>query len=109
MSDNDNPIPAPAGTSPADWDTIDGHLFRCIHGQVRGRDGVTVAASAVQLSSGVIDNGAAVEAPRVFVHVPGGGINTADARELAAMLLAAVAEVERWRQQCGGDAEAVTA
>ncbi len=84
----------PAGA--AEWDEIDGHRFRCIEGRHRGRDGVTVMASAIQLGDGSIDNGAAVAAPLIFTAVPGDGITIGQARALAAALLAAADEVDGW-------------
>lgn len=108
-SDNSTILP-PTGATPADWDNLDGHRFRCVHGQKRtiGGDAATVATSAIQLPDGSIDSGATIEPPLIFVSTSY-GISTGQARELAVLLLGAVAEVEQWRDECGGDTGTVTA
>lgn len=90
---------APAGAESDEWQHLDGHRFRVVHGAVRnipGRDDVVVAASALQLADGRIDDGAAVEGPLMFVTVPGGSVNVAEARQLARLLMAVADEVDAW-------------
>ncbi|GFG78572.1 hypothetical protein MPRG_18480 [Mycobacterium paragordonae] len=57
----------------------------------------TVHTSAIQLADGSIDVVGNIEAPQVFLHLGDrGGFNSDQARELAAALLEAAAELDGW-------------
>ena len=92
------PVPLPAGAVFADdWQPEDPQPYRVIMGADRGIDGrdLRVRTSAIQFADGRIDGGR-IERPGVHVDDIGDHTLTAgQARELAAVLLAAADEVER--------------
>jgi hypothetical protein len=60
---------------------------------------LTVSPSAVQWAEGTVDDGR-IEGPHIYVYdLDENPLNCGQARELAAALLASVAEVDRWAQR----------
>ena len=89
--------PPPAGTTAVtDWEPDGRRQFRIIRSSKRHLDGCVVSATAVQLDDGSIDQGDAIEPPKVWVDTDG-GLTVDQARALAAVLLEVAAEVDGWR------------
>jgi hypothetical protein len=65
----------------------------------------TVYASAVRWADGSIDDGRRAEAPKVFVDINcDSGLTRDQARELAAVLIAAAEEIDSWCPPAGNQA-----
>jgi hypothetical protein len=95
---NPNPIPLPAGVVLVDdWQADDPQPYRVVMGADRGIDGhdLRVRPSAIQFADGRIDDG---HIERLAIHVDDCDrtLTAAQARELAAVLLAAADEVDGW-------------
>ena len=94
-------LPADAQTFNTWQDCDDPQPYRIIFG---GRRRVTdhkltVSPSAVQWADGTVDDGR-IEGPHIYVYdLDENPLNSGQARELAAALLASVAEVDRWAQR----------
>lgn len=97
------PVPLPLGAVAADdWQDDSPTPYRVLLGELRAIDGldinrVSVQATAVQLSDGQVDDGSRYEPP--LVYLGDDGLSTAQARSLAAALLEAAAQTERWAQR----------
>jgi hypothetical protein len=96
---NPQPVPLPAGAVKADdWDG-DEQPHRIVRGAERDIDGrVVIRTSAAQWADGRIDTGP-IGPPYVHVDTPGanGGVLTsAQARQLARLLITAADEIEQW-------------
>ncbi len=94
------PVPLPLGARTFDtWQDDDPQPYRVILGADRTVTDhkVRVSPSAVQWADGSVDDGH-IEAPHVYVFELGEGapLNSDQARELAAALLEAAAEVDGW-------------
>jgi len=91
--------PVPVGAEPDVWvdDTVP---YRVLYGASRGvsgRDDVIVGTSAIQLPYGPIDGGTVPEQPHVYVETnQDRGLSSAQARELAALLVGSADEVDGW-------------
>ena len=72
--------------------------YRILSGELRNIDGgsnyTTVQATAVQFTDGRIDDGGVHEAPHV--NLGDDALTSAQARELAALLVEAADEADRW-------------
>jgi hypothetical protein len=84
-------VPVPAGFRADGWQD-DALPNRCLFGDLRTVDGldvdcVSVQASAVQLADGRVDDGGLYEPPQV--HLCDDALSTAQARQLAAVLIEA--------------------
>jgi hypothetical protein len=94
-------VPLPTGATVADsWESDPGH--RVIMGATRGVTDydVVVWTSAVQYTDGALDDGGDSEPPSVHVNFGDSrGMNSDQARELAAALLEAAAEIDGWEQR----------
>lgn len=94
-------VPLPAGAVPIDlcWQTGEGETYRVVQGVDRKVTDhqLSVSTSAVQWADGSIDDGR-IEAPHVYVFDLGEStpLNSDQARELAAALLLAAAELDGW-------------
>jgi hypothetical protein len=100
MTTTTSDVPVPSGAHTCDdWQDDDHQPYRVILGADRKvtDHAVTVSPSAVQWLDGTVDDGN-VEAPLVYVFNLGEGnpLNSDQARELAAVLLDAAAEIDRW-------------
>ena len=88
-------VDPPAGFEACYWE--DRPEYRVISGTSRGvagRPSITVTPTALQLGDGTIDDGSAIEAPKVFLNGIGGdGLSITEARELAGAVLAAADEL----------------
>lgn len=96
-------IEPPAGTEASDWQHDERGTYRLLYGisrSVPARADITVQSTAVQLIDGTIDGGD-IEAPGVHVEVGGHPLTVAQSRELAAVLLAAVGEIDGWQDGSG--------
>jgi hypothetical protein len=94
------PVPLPTGaTTVDDWQHDDPQPYRVILGADRKVTDhkLTVSPSAVQWGDGSVDDGR-IEVPHVYVYDvdEGNPLNSDQARELAAALLEAAAEVDGW-------------
>jgi hypothetical protein len=92
-------VPAPAGARPDTWQEDVPQPYRILLGDVRGIDGrdidhVSVQPTAVQFSDGRVDDGSVHEPPHVYLCDD--GLTAMQARDLAALLIAAADEVDRW-------------
>jgi hypothetical protein len=88
-------VPVPPGARPDTWQND----HRVLLGEVRGIDGVDtdlvcVQVTAVQFFDGRIDDGSVHEPPHVYLRDD--ALSAAQARELAALLIAAADEVDGW-------------
>jgi hypothetical protein len=98
-----NPYPdvsLPAGALEADaWQAHERMAYRVVFGNYRAvTDSSTcVSTSAIQWSDGSLDDGL-VESPRLVILGDGEGdpLNSDQARQMAAVLLDAAAELDRW-------------
>jgi hypothetical protein len=64
---------------------------------ITGRDDVIVGTTALQFSDGSVDDGSGHEDPHVYAETNSdSGLSSGQARGLAAVLLEAAAEVDRW-------------
>jgi hypothetical protein len=93
-------VAPPAGASAIDdWQADDPQPSRVVIGSYRTvtDHNLRVSTSAVQWADGSIDDGR-VEAPHIYVEALGESnpLNSDQARELAAVLLVAAAEVDGW-------------
>ena len=97
MNTTDVQLP-PRTTSPDGWQDDDGDRnYRIFNGADRWVDGVgVIGTSAVQFEDGSIDL-STQDGPRIWLGLGGDGISVAQARQVAAEIAAAVAEVESWR------------
>ena len=73
--------------------------YRILFGELRGVDGfhidrVSVQPTAVQFADGRIDDGSVHEPPHVYLGDD--GLTSLQARELAAVLLEAAAQLDGW-------------
>lgn len=97
----DVPLPAGAVYGDLDWSDWDGYVFRGIHGSDRvvvDDKGKTVAwlrTTALQLPDGSVAADGE-EYPTVDIYLPGSEFGSAQARELAGVLLQAADELDRW-------------
>jgi hypothetical protein len=99
-----NPFPdisPPFGATTEDsWQHNDPHSYRVVFGADRTvtDHGLKVSTNVVQWADGTIDLTGIVEAPHVYVFDLGDGnpLNSDQARELAAALLEAAAELDGW-------------
>ncbi len=95
----------PAGANGDIWELHKGRFGRVIWATPRfipDREDVLIAASAVKLDDGSIDDGSHSEAPMLHIEISGcRALNTAQARELAAAILAAADEIDGWRTAGG--------
>jgi hypothetical protein len=96
-------VPLPAGAECRDeWQDSLPLAYRIINSPNRGVEGhnVTVWSTAVQWSNGIIDDGR-VEAPSTSVDIDGweNGLTSAQARELAAVLLECADEIDGWTRR----------
>jgi hypothetical protein len=92
-------VPVPPGARPDTWQDDSPLPYRVLLGEVRGIDGVDidrvcVQPTAVQFSDGRVDDGSAHEPPQVYLNDY--GLTSAQARELAAVLVDAADEVDGW-------------
>ncbi|MFN8070835.1 MAG: hypothetical protein U0R66_03345 [Mycobacterium sp.] len=90
-----HPIAPPAGTAADTWQP---ETYRIVYGPRRhipGRENVNVAVTGVQFTDGTIDDGTVLEPPMVYPDHPD-GMTAAQARGLAALLMAAADEIEGW-------------
>ena len=93
---------APAGTSPGEWQELDGQAFRILYGPRRpvpGCEAVTVSVAAAQFPDGRIDNGDTIEPPTVSIDSPDRGLTADAARCLAVSLIDSAAELDAWADQ----------
>lgn len=95
------PVPLPVGARTFDtWQDDDPQPYRIIVGADRRVTDhtVRVSPSAVQRADGSVDGHGDIEAPQVYVFELGESapLNSDQARELAAALLEAADEIERW-------------
>jgi hypothetical protein len=100
MTTTTSPVPLPTGADTCDdWQGDDPQPYPVIFGADRKvtDHALTVSPSAVQWLDGTVDDGN-IEAPLVYVFNLGEGnpLNSDQARELAAVLLDAAAEIDRW-------------
>jgi hypothetical protein len=94
-------VPLPVGAVKADdWESRGGEMpYRIARGADRGVDGVpstVVWTSVVQFADGTLDDGSRTEPPSVHVENPDRGLTSAQARQLARLLISAADEVDRW-------------
>jgi hypothetical protein len=91
--------PLPVGAEPDIWQQDD-HPYRVLYGASRGiagRDDVIVGTTAIQFSDGRINDRRVHEDPHVYVETNSDkGLSSEQARELAALLIEAADEVDRW-------------
>ena len=92
-------VPIPASARPDAWQDDAPQPYRVLLGEVRGIDGVdidrvSVQPTAVQFSDGRVDDGSVHEPPHVYLGDD--GLSCAQARALAAALIEAADEVDRW-------------
>ena len=92
-------VPIPAGVERVDdWQHYVPLPYRILFGELRNIDGgtnyTTVQATAVQFTDGRIDDGSVHEPPHVYLGDD--GLTSAQARELAALLVEAADAVDRW-------------
>ncbi len=91
--------PIPAGVAKTDeWQDDTPLPYRVLLGELRNIDGgsdyTTVQATAVQFADGRIDDGSVHEAPQVYLGDD--ALTSAQARELAAVLLEVAAQLDGW-------------
>ena len=94
-------VPLPAGVAAVfDWRPNDPLSYRVVLGAVRGvtDHNVVVHTSAIQFADGRIDYGGILEPSVTISHAcfNGRGLSRSQARELAARLLEAAAELDGW-------------
>jgi hypothetical protein len=94
-------VPLPAGVAAVfDWRPNDPLSYRVVLGAVRGvtDHNVVVHTSAIQFADGRIDDGGIVAPSVTISHAcfDGRGLSSTQARELAARLLEAAAELDGW-------------
>lgn len=92
-------VPIPVGVCADDWQDDVPQPYRVLFGELRGIDGldidrVSVQATAVQFSDGRIDDGSVHEPPHVYLSDD--VLTSVQARQLAAALIDAADEVDRW-------------
>ncbi|MDT5333406.1 MAG: hypothetical protein QOF31_4703 [Mycobacterium sp.] len=92
-------VPIPAGARPDTWQDDSPQSYRALLGTVRGIDGldidlVCVQPTALQFSDWRIDDGSVHEPPHVYLRDD--ALTSAQARALAATLIEAANEVDRW-------------
>jgi hypothetical protein len=97
-------VALPAGASPDVWQNYVPSRpsnavlpYRVLLGEARGIPGldvVSVQASAIQFSDGRIDDGSVHEPPHVYLRDE--ALSTAQARELATVLVEAADQADRW-------------
>lgn len=95
----DPKIPLPTGAVEAgDWEDDEHGRCRVISGGYRDVDGTNaeVYTSAIQLADGRVDSGVASDPPMVWVTFRGDGITSAEAKLVAAALVAAADMVDGW-------------
>lgn len=93
MSSTTN-IPRPDGATADEWQH-DPELHRVVHGQDRTAEPDTfVGTAAVQLGDGRLDDGSVFAPPVVLVNDQ--PYTVEQARALAALILDAAAELDRW-------------
>jgi hypothetical protein len=92
-------VPVPPGARPDTWQDDSPQPYRILLGDVRGIDGVDtdrlcVQPTAVQFADGRVDDGSVHEPPHVYLcdHA----FTATQAREVAALLIAAADEVDGW-------------
>ena len=94
-------VPLPAGVAAVfDWRPNDPLSYRVVLGAGRGvtDHNVVVHTSAIQFADGRIDDGGILEPNVTIAHAcfNGRGLSRSQARELAARLLEAAAELDGW-------------
>ena len=92
-------VSVPPGARPDTWQDDVPQPYRILFGEVRGIDGkdiddVSVQPTAVQFSDGRVDDGSVHQPPHVYLCDD--GLTGMQARELAALLIAAADEVDGW-------------
>jgi hypothetical protein len=92
-------VPAPFGARPDAWQDDVPQPYRVLFGALRHVEGldvdrVSVQPTAIQLSDGRVDDGSLYEPP--LIYLSDDGLSTVEARDLAAALIEAADEVERW-------------
>jgi hypothetical protein len=92
-------VPVPPGARPDDWQDDSPLPYRVLLGECRGINGlhvdvVNVQVSAIQFSDGRVDDGSVHEPP--YVYLRDNALSAAQARELAALLIEAANQVDRW-------------
>jgi hypothetical protein len=91
-------VPLPPGvTGVDDWQADERQPYRVVFGEYRGVTDhpICVSTAAVQWADGSLDDGQ-IEAPNMVLLGDERSLNSDQARELAAALLAAAAELDRW-------------
>jgi hypothetical protein len=92
-------VPLPAGAECTEgWQHDEPQAFRVIHGATRGVGGhkLVVWSSAIQFADGTLDEGR-IGAPYVWVDIHWeDGLTSRQARDLAAELVAAAAQMDLW-------------
>ena len=92
-------VPVPAGFRADEWQGDIPFPYRVLLGEVRGIDGVDtdlvcVQPTAIQFSDGRVDVGSVHEPPSVYLRDD--ALSTAQARDLAAVLIEVADELDRW-------------
>ena len=92
-------VPIPSGARPDVWQADSPLPYRVLFGARRAIDGldvdrVSVQATAIQLPDGRLDDGSQYESRQVYLGDD--GLSSVQARDLAAALIEAADEVERW-------------
>jgi hypothetical protein len=92
-------VPVPLGARPDTWEDDSPQPYRVLLGAVHAIDGihvdrVSVQATAIQFLDGRIDDGSVHEPPHVYLA--DNALTTTQARELAATLIEAADEADRW-------------
>ena len=99
-------VALPTGVAAVDdWQPNDPLSYRVVLGAGRGvtDHSVVVQTAAIQFADGRIDHGGIVAPSVTISHTcyNGRGLSSTQARELAAVLLEAAAEVDRWADSRG--------
>ena len=93
-------VPVPDGaTAEDDWQNGTPQPYRTLFGEVRTVDGihvdrVSVQVTALQFRDGQLDDGSVYEPPHVYLGDE--ALSTGQARALAAVLISAADEADRW-------------
>lgn len=100
-------LPLPAGAEPDIWQEVaTTTAYRILYGASRGvedHDEINVSTTVVQFKDGSLDNGSIHEEPLVYVQTNcDTGLRSAEARELAAVLIECADEIDGWARVGNG-------